>query len=246
MTFRLSARPPSSSRAVPAALLPARLVSPRELQFPLRALRAPARSLVRCRFCQSDCRVELPLLRSLSPPAQPVRVRPPFHRCLLLLAANDLKRLPPAAQPCLSCFVPSSPFQRPRRLAPHSTSPDFRRGTLLGFLSFRVSPESRMKLPFPTPSPLMSFPDVLQLTAGVCTMHSAPTPGSLSAIRPSPSTSGFPSVGARSPLGLSFWNSSPPILPVARLEGRWSPVTCPKLSKSISSSQEETTWGPPP
>lgn len=200
--------------------MPARLVSPRELQLPLRAPSSTCPVLVRCRFCQSDRRVELPLLRSASPPAQPFRVRPPFHRCLLLPAASDRKLPTPAPQPCLSCFVPSSPFQRPRRLAPHTTSPGFRRGTLMGSLSSRVSPESRMKAPSPTPSPLLSFSEALQLTAGVCTVHLAPTPGSHSLIRPSPPTSGFPSAGARSPHGLSLWDSSPPDHPVARLEGR--------------------------
>jgi len=155
---------------------------------------------------------QAPLMRFLSPSAHEVgSVHSPWKPTPKRpRSATEATHRPHRSARCLeprvlpSRFVPSSPFHTTSTVCSALDRPESPRVTLMGFGSFRVSPDPGGPARYRTCRPLLPFRGG-RFAAGLASDRRARPPstsGCLSEDRPSPPASGFPSVGARSPHGL--------------------------------------------
>jgi hypothetical protein len=143
---------------------------------------------------------------------------------------------PGFACPVCSVLVVSHDLDGLLRPRPSRVSP----GDVHGVLSFRVSPDPGGPARYRTCRPFLPFRR-RRLAAGFASDRRARPPSTsrcLSEDRPSPPTSGFPSMGVRSPHGLICETSHHLPVRVRDLSGRWSRLVRAGLPARGSCSTE--------
>jgi len=133
---------------------------------------------------------QAPLMRFLPPPALKPKASTlpqPTPKCPRCCRRSDHIHPHRSASPqepraLPARCVPPTPFQRPRRVAPLTTVPSFPGATLMGFLSYRVSPDSGGPARYRTGRPLMTFSGLRFATgfASDCCARPPSTSGCLS------------------------------------------------------------------